>query len=1015
MATPVAAAAAAAATQNPVPLPEIPVKLRCNICSGLARGAVRLPCCEQAICETCRANLPNVCPVCDHSPLNADDCKPNSALRTTVAVFLRTAEKKLALALQKEQKATQQQQQYQNQHQQHLPLQQQHQLQQQQALEPIARPEVKAPEQPAEQAVLAAGEDQPVTPAAKSNTPVLEGDAGSLEEKKQDPTVVAQRDTEDTAQGKTDQPEAKAGPHDVAQQQLGYNQPNGAWFNGQAQDQMAGIAQPMFSGQDMSAWGGYGAQGGVWGDGYGNGMMGYPMMNPMVMAQSGYGGGNFGNMGVGGYNGQSGGGMEWDNGWGGQNNMGYNQGMAGMRNGGYYSAASAAGGYNHQSQGSHQVPSQQYQNPHFQRQQNFPRGGGFTGGVGNRPYNASDSSSQQQQQHQSQQQAYGEGAFQQQIQGIEDVAVAVKKAPSTTDTETKGEKIPSIVSGDLDDIDATTSSAVLTTDAVVPTETESTVVAGLGEGDAAAVGTDSTGISTSIPTAPMNQPDVAAYSTTLHDDYSGQNFQNFHQQPYINGYQGRGGYSRGGFGHVGGRGGFRGNANFGMRGGYGINDAVPNGISIGSDKIPPSGFGKGVEGAPTGPKAMREGKPNRGIIRGGGFGSGRGGYSGGGSSSWVSRSHSPPDHNTDHGRSYSRSVSAENRRRSRSARSRDDSRDRTRRHSRSASRDQDRSRSRRHRSRSRTRRSPTPSKDSDGYQSERGRTPKREEEDTDKVSSPIKTPQSAKLASVPEDSQPPSAAPSGRGKRSREASGSRERDLDQDQEPVASRATSHSRSRSGERRHKRTRRHRRRSTSPEREKEKDRSSRHHRKPHRTHRSSRKHRRSRSRTPRSRSRSPRREVSDTEDRIAEDAGDRRSSRRSSKERRHKRRSRKEEGSHDRDRTRGDRDRGDRDRDRHRSHRSHRSSRHERHERHRDYDRDNNDDTNNDDKTTPVTNSNERQASTIAAEPISPSKTKKTVTGTSSLKPERKLSYKYEDEGDLERRAERDREAERWGIK
>jgi len=32
-----------------------------------------------------------------------------------------------------------------------------------------------------------------------------------------------------------------------------------------------------------------------------------------------------------------------------------------------------------------------------------------------------------------------------------------------------------------------------------------------------------------------------------------------------------------------------------------------------------------------------------------------------------------------------------------------------------------------------------------------------------------------------------------------------------------------------------------------------------------------------------------------------------------------------------------------------------------------------------------------------------------------KPERKLSYKYEDEGDLERRAERDREAERWGLK
>lgn len=363
------------------------------------------------------------------------------------------------------------------------------------------------------------------------------------------------------------------------------------------------------------------------------------MMNPMVMAQSGYGGGNFGNMGVGGYNGQNGGGMDWDNGWGGQNNMGYNHGMTGMRNGGYYSAASAAGGYNHQSQGSHQVPSQQYQNPHFQRQQNFPRGGGFAGGVGNRPYNSSDSSSQQHLQQQPQQQAYGESAFQQQIQGIEDVAVAVKKAPSSTGAETKGEKIPSIVSGDSDDIDVTTSSAIIADkrDAVVPTETESTVVAGLGED--IATGTDSTGMHTSIPTAPMSQPDVAAYPNTLHDDYSGQNFQNFHQQPYINGYQGRGGYSRGGF-SVGGRGGFRGNGHFGMRGGYSMDGAVPNGIPMGNDKIPPPGFGKGVEGAPTGPKAMREGKPNRGIMpRAGGF-VGRGGYTGGGGggcSSWSRR------------------------------------------------------------------------------------------------------------------------------------------------------------------------------------------------------------------------------------------------------------------------------------------------------------------------------------------------------------------------------------------
>lgn len=35
--------------------------------------------------------------MCDHSPLSQEDCKANSNLRTTVAVFLRTAEKKWAL------------------------------------------------------------------------------------------------------------------------------------------------------------------------------------------------------------------------------------------------------------------------------------------------------------------------------------------------------------------------------------------------------------------------------------------------------------------------------------------------------------------------------------------------------------------------------------------------------------------------------------------------------------------------------------------------------------------------------------------------------------------------------------------------------------------------------------------------------------------------------------------------------------------------------------------------------
>lgn len=41
-----------------------------------------------------QTNLPSSCPVCEHSPLSADDCTPHKSLRTTIKVFLRTAEKK---------------------------------------------------------------------------------------------------------------------------------------------------------------------------------------------------------------------------------------------------------------------------------------------------------------------------------------------------------------------------------------------------------------------------------------------------------------------------------------------------------------------------------------------------------------------------------------------------------------------------------------------------------------------------------------------------------------------------------------------------------------------------------------------------------------------------------------------------------------------------------------------------------------------------------------------------------
>lgn len=41
-----------------------------------------------------QVTLPDNCPVCAHTPLSSDLCKPNKALRTTLKAFLRTEEKK---------------------------------------------------------------------------------------------------------------------------------------------------------------------------------------------------------------------------------------------------------------------------------------------------------------------------------------------------------------------------------------------------------------------------------------------------------------------------------------------------------------------------------------------------------------------------------------------------------------------------------------------------------------------------------------------------------------------------------------------------------------------------------------------------------------------------------------------------------------------------------------------------------------------------------------------------------
>lgn len=48
----------------------------------------------QPLIASGQSTIPTTCTVCEHNPVSAGDCKPHKSLRTTIRVFLRTAEKK---------------------------------------------------------------------------------------------------------------------------------------------------------------------------------------------------------------------------------------------------------------------------------------------------------------------------------------------------------------------------------------------------------------------------------------------------------------------------------------------------------------------------------------------------------------------------------------------------------------------------------------------------------------------------------------------------------------------------------------------------------------------------------------------------------------------------------------------------------------------------------------------------------------------------------------------------------
>ncbi|KAH6625791.1 hypothetical protein C7974DRAFT_338058 [Boeremia exigua] len=79
-----------------LPTSGFPKAFFCALCSELAIDSYKLLCCNKAICSPCQAKLsfPTTCPSCDHSPLEADSCTPNKALRNTMRVWLQKQKKK---------------------------------------------------------------------------------------------------------------------------------------------------------------------------------------------------------------------------------------------------------------------------------------------------------------------------------------------------------------------------------------------------------------------------------------------------------------------------------------------------------------------------------------------------------------------------------------------------------------------------------------------------------------------------------------------------------------------------------------------------------------------------------------------------------------------------------------------------------------------------------------------------------------------------------------------------------
>ncbi|KAF2465788.1 uncharacterized protein BDR25DRAFT_345954 [Lindgomyces ingoldianus] len=72
----------------------LPKNFSCERCKNICFDPWKLLCCNKSICSSCQSELTNACPLCQHEPLEADGCVVNKGLRQTMRAWFTNRKKK---------------------------------------------------------------------------------------------------------------------------------------------------------------------------------------------------------------------------------------------------------------------------------------------------------------------------------------------------------------------------------------------------------------------------------------------------------------------------------------------------------------------------------------------------------------------------------------------------------------------------------------------------------------------------------------------------------------------------------------------------------------------------------------------------------------------------------------------------------------------------------------------------------------------------------------------------------